>query len=409
MNEQILYRICVIFAVVSIINAASLDSQILEDFKSLMDVSRSINQFSNKFYEALSKDESKNIITSPLSAAMVLRMVAYGARGKTSNELSSILHFNIDDESQKRGVQNLITELNDVKNVNLTLANKVFLAKGLKVNPEYLRITETIFHSVTETVDFTNSLAASNSINNWCERQTHSHIKDIVKPDDFDAATALVLVNAVYFKGNWLNKFNKNETQLRNFYVDSQTVKKVPMMHRLGSYRYGFLPEVDARFIELPYESSDDSDLLKMVIILPNNIDGLPKVEASLHKFNLYQYLSGEFHEVDLFMPKFKIESSMDLKDPLEAMGLIEIFRDTADFTGIVDSPPLKVGKVIQKAFIEVNEEGSEATVATVSDLQNRVGDEDSIKQTVNFIVDKPFIMLITNINTIIFNGRYTV
>ncbi|XP_074104401.1 antichymotrypsin-2-like isoform X1 [Cotesia typhae] len=385
MNRGIFSRIF-IFILIQCTSSMRLNLSSDDKRHAVRAVSASINQFSSEFYETVSRDVADNFICSPLSAAMVLMMASYGARGKTAEEMTKTLHLTHENYVQKTGINFLIDNFNSIEKAQIKLANKIFVTKVVPIKPAFINITESTFRSVAESLDFMNAEASSQIINNWCKKETHSRIKDVVQPGDLNADTALVLVNAVYFKGIWADKFIENETHPRTFHLDEKRTKMVPMMHRLGNYRYGILPELNARFIEIPYESTDETDSLSIIIILPDEISGLGDIEAGLHKLKFERLLSGEQFEIDLFLPKFKIESKIDLKKPLNTLGMNQMFEDTANFTGIMDVPPLKVSKIVQKSFIEVNEEGSEAAAATGLQITSF-----SIQYPFDFRIDRPF------------------
>ncbi|XP_057318332.1 uncharacterized protein LOC130663229 [Microplitis mediator] len=336
-----------------------------ENEEALRAVSNGMNQFSTEFYKTSSVSAKDNLICSPLSAGIVLSMTAFGARGNTEKQMRSSLRMPEDDAVGKRGFQALIDNLNNVKKVELKLAQKVFTASGFELKPDFKDITENYFRSAAQDLDFTKSEEAAKIINTWCEEHTNNRIKDVIQPSDLDQA-ALVLINAVYFKGNWYWKFNPESTKPKPFHVDDKTTKDVDMMHQKNSFNYGSLPELDAIYVELPYEREDENDATSMFIILPNQINGLEKAEESLGKVNFKELHDNRRKtEMNLYMPKFRTESTLQLQTILENMGMTDMFQNAADFTGIADSPPLKVSKVIQKAFIEVNEEGSEAAAVT--------------------------------------------
>ncbi|XP_076756700.1 serine protease inhibitor 3/4 isoform X3 [Xylocopa sonorina] len=362
-------------------------------------VSEGTNQFSSSFFQTVAEENSGNLIMSPLSADVVLAMAAYGARGETENQFKKVLHLPSPNDLGKSGYQTLIDNLNSVQENKLLLANKIFIAKHFSVKPTYKDITQTYFRSAAQTVDFSKSQEAANIINSWVQQNTNNLIKDIFSPADLDTMTALVLVNAVYFKGQWKNKFNSEDTKSMPFHIDNNTVKNVPTMHRQGTYQYGELPDLNARFIVIPYKG----DELSMVIILPNKIDGLTEVEKKLQTVNLSNILNqGYEREVNLFLPKFKVESKIVLNSVLQKMGLVDAFTGDANFSGISDNG-LTVSKVVQKAFIEVNEEGSEAAAATEFEIAYFA--YPSVEE---FRVNGPFFYTIMarNGSIILFNGR---
>ncbi|XP_011312510.1 serpin B3 isoform X2 [Fopius arisanus] len=378
--------------------------QIPENYMALRTVAGHINKFSSDFYDAVSIGERGNLIASPISASMALSMLTYGARGNTEKQLKSVLHLNGDVNVQKRGVKTLIETLNEFSRVELKLASKIFISQNVTVRPEFQEIAKSVFKSASQKVDYAKPEEACKIINDWCEQQTNSKIKDLFSPDDLDSDTALVLANAVYFKGNWMHKFNKSLTILKNFTLEDGTVREVPTMHAYRDYRFGILEDLGASFVELPYESNDISDDISMFIILPNDRSGLKDLEKNLTKLDLNLLLAGSMSEVSLTLPKFKVASKLDLKAPLLDLGLKDIFEESADLSGITsgDSTSLKVSKIVQKAFIEVNEDGSEAAAATGLELENRYGWTDEIKK-VKFSVDHPFVFLITTQDAIIF------
>lgn len=343
--------------------------------------------------------KKKNIICSPISVSLVLSMVTFGAKNNTKNELKKILQLPANDTINKNGFQLFIEILNNYKMVQLNLANKIFIKHGFEIKNEFKLITESSFKSSTENVDFKDNLLASKTINSWCEEKTNNRIKDLIKSGDIDGNTALVMVNAVYFKGNWANQFNPEYTKMRDFYIDESTTKKVPTMFRNGFYNSGIIDELDADYLELPYKSFDEKDALSMFVIVPNEINGLKKIEDNFHKVD-FSKLNKSMRSMDLILPKFKFESSFDLGDVMKKMGLKDAFEDNADFSGISDSP-LKISKIIQKAFIEVDEVGTEA--AAVTGIQIML-----MCMPPRFSVDKPFLAAIVakNNNTCLFTTR---
>ncbi|XP_012147529.2 alaserpin isoform X3 [Megachile rotundata] len=368
--------------------------------QALSAVSQGSNQFSSALFQTVAEQNSDNLIMSPLSAAIVLAMAAYGSRGETENQFRKVLHLPSPDSLGTSGYQALIDNLNSVKENKLDIANKVFAAEKFSVNPEYKKLTESYFRSITQLVNFAKSVEAASTINQWVEQNTNNRIKDIISPDDLDESTAMVLVNAVYFKGQWKKKFDPENTKNRPFHINADTVKDVPTMFVQSSFRYGELPNLQAKFIVLPYKG----DELSMVIILPNEINGLAEVEKKLQNTNIKDILNeGYVRDVHLYLPKFKVESKMQLKEPLRKLGLTDMFTSRANFSGIADAP-LMVSKVVQKAFIEVNEEGSEAAAATVLGFVQLSSDGMFIRlPRTEMRIDRPYLFFIIQLDQDIF------
>ncbi|XP_053596774.1 leukocyte elastase inhibitor-like [Microplitis demolitor] len=378
-----------------------------ENEEALKTVSDGINHFAANFYKTSSDEESDNLICSPLSADIVLSMTSYGAGGNTKEQMRSALHIPANDEVGKKGFQSLIDNLNSLKKVELRLAQKIFMQNGIVMKPDFKDTTENYFRSTAETLDFSKSEEASQTINNWCSEKTNNRIKKVVEADDIKDAS-MVLVNAVYFKGYWNYPFKGYNTSPRPFHVDESTTKDVDMMYQEHSFNYGALPDLDAIFVELPYESENENDATSMFIILPNTITGLKKLEESLYKINFKELHDNEHRTLmHLEMPKFKIESTLQLQTILEKLGMTDMFQSIADFKGITDDPPLKISKVIQKAFIEVNEKGSEAAAVTAVVAVPMSLPIYPVKP-IRVNVDRPFAYVLHHIatNTILFQGH---
>ncbi|XP_071562407.1 serine protease inhibitor 3/4-like isoform X2 [Temnothorax nylanderi] len=324
-------------------------------------VSQGAHLFSANLVKNFAKEAPGNLICSSLSANIALSMAADGAVGATKAQFKDVLKLPATKPQTLEGYQNLIDNLNNVENVTLKLANKIFIGKIFPVKPEYKQDLETYYRSDIQSVDFAKGDEVANIVNTWCKEKTNNRIDSIISPDDVNSLTVLILANAVYFKGKWADEFDPKDTTNRPFHIDANTVREVPTMYRKHNYKYAELPEYDAKCIELPYANKEVS----MVIILPNKIDGLAaltdKLEKVIAKCNT-RLAQTHGPEVRLFLPKFKTESKLNLGDTLsQKMGLDKPFSDNAEFGGISDVP-LKIDKVVQKAFIEVNEEGSKAT-----------------------------------------------
>ncbi|KAK9888528.1 hypothetical protein WA026_000779 [Henosepilachna vigintioctopunctata] len=354
--------------------------------------------FTNKLYNILARKEG-NVFFSPISAHAVLAMSYLGSAGSTEKAYVSSLGLP-SLAATADGYEKVTSKLNNVPNVTLLIANKVYVNKGSTLKENFKNAVVNKFHSEVENVDFASASKTAGVINSWVEDKTRNKIKDIISPNDLNADTRLVLVNAIYFKGNWQNKFDKGATRTEPFYLNDKDTIDVQMMHINKKFNYKHDESLKAKVIELPYTNPEVS----LVVILPDEKDGIKDLEKKLEKFDLTKITEGTWNtEVELALPKFKIETTIPLKDPLNEMGLGEIFdQSKANFSNLIEGQePLYVSKVIQKAFIEVNEEGAEAAAATAVIIVTL-----SDHGTEYFLADHPFIFVLKYGPTILFEGK---
>ncbi|CAL8143173.1 unnamed protein product [Orchesella dallaii] len=315
--------------------------------------------FGSDLYDVLRKSSKDNLIVSPISVATVMAMLQAGAREKTAEAIRKTMKF---PESQQlnNGYKALLQQMKSDDSFTLEMANRIYPAAGFKLNPEFANTLKSYFSADPEQLDYKDAQKAASTINDFVSTSTHERIQDLIAPSDLDELTRLVLVNAIYFKGTWKNQFPKDDTSKMDFYVSQNDTIKVDMMRLETEMLYGENRELDAKIVSLPYKG----DRLSMVILLPNKRTGLAEMEDKLKSIPLQQILDGlRERKVQLYLPKFKLESTIDLKEPLTALGAGDIFSDNADLSGISEDgkEKLYVSKAVQKAFIEVNEEGSEA------------------------------------------------
>ncbi|KAF2886718.1 hypothetical protein ILUMI_19454 [Ignelater luminosus] len=357
-----------------------------------MEVTNANNQFANKLYKAISKITTENVFFSPLSVHTVLSMVYQGAAKETAECLGETIGVPT-KELAANGYNTILNMLNNVDNVALHAANKIYVKEGYPLKSEFQKATAELFVSKTESVDFENGKHAAESINSWVEDKTNKKIKDIVSPNDLDRYTRLILLNAIYFKGNWDKQFQKENTNTETFYITSNKKIDCQMMHITQHYYYYEDEQLDARILEMKYVNQN----ISTVVILPNTIDGIGDLDNKIVDADL-SAITQKAHptKVKLSLPKFKIETCMNLKPLLKKIGLGIIFDENrADFSEISESDEkLYVSQVIQKAFLEVNEEGSEAAAVTML----KICKKKCIRrepEPIIFIVDHPFIILL--------------
>ncbi|XP_061096083.1 leukocyte elastase inhibitor-like isoform X2 [Conger conger] len=367
--------------------------------------------FSLDLFKKISEsNKSDNIFYSPLSISSALAMVYMGARGNTATQMSVSLRSQTDDDIHAE-FSKLMSELNkEGAPYALSLANRLYGEQSYEFVEKFIMDTKKFYQAELETVDFKSKAEDERvKINSWVEKQTQEKIKNLLAKGTVDHMTILVLVNAIYFKGNWDKKFKEADTKEVLFKLSKNESKPVQMMHQKAKFDLAFIPEVNCQILEMPYIGKE----LSMLIILPREIEddstGLERLERELTYEKLIQWTQPEnmdTPEVNVALPKFKMEESYDLKDILVSMGMKDAF-DVAksDFSGMSPNNGLVVSKVVHKAFVEVNEEGTEAAAATAVMMMYRCARPPPIM----FTADHPFLFFIRHNPTqsILFYGRF--
>ena len=364
------------------------------------------NQFAFEYYSHLKNRETGNIFFSPFSISSALVMTYEGAREQTAKEMQSVLHFPADDNLRRTEYLKIFNELNKKdKKYELNIANALWAQKDYQFLSDYIDTVEKYYGGKTNNLDFVKDPEGSRvTINDWVEKQTKDKIKDLIPQGVINDMTRLVLTNAIYFKGEWVKQFDKENTTDEDFRINENDSVKVPMMQRTDEEaEFNYAENKDLQILEMPYSGED----LSMLILLPKN-DDLAKVENSLSTENLAQWKKDlKKQRVEVFVPKFKFETKYLMTEDLKAMGMPTAFGLGADFSGMDGKKDLFISEVIHQAFVEVNEEGTEAAAATgvVMMLGALPGEETKIPV---FRADHPFIFLIQEKNSgnILFIGR---
>jgi serpin B len=356
------------------------------------------NQFAFEMYLQYNEDED-NIFFSPYSISVALAMTYEGARGQTASEMQSVFHFPEDDIVRRAAFAKLYNEYNgNDTDYLLSTANALWTQKDYKFLTEYLNLIEQYYMGEATDLDFIGKPEESRvTINNWVEERTNDKIKDLIPTGAIDAYTRLVLTNAIYFKGDWAVQFDEKDTHEADFKVNSEKTVKAQMMSLSGE-SFNYTVTDTAQIIELPYKGDD----LSMLILLPKE-DCLDSLEESISTENLNLWRSNlKEKEIDVHMPKFKLETKYSMSDTLKKMGMPTAFSETeANFSGMNGKKDLHISSVIHQGFIEVNEKGTEAAAATGVIMRT-----SSISPT--FYADHPFMFLIQDNETgnILFLGR---
>ena len=307
-----------------------------------------------------------NLFFSPFSISTALAMTYAGARGETEKQMATALHFTLPGEqlhSVFGTLQKQLVQEDKSLGYELLMANALWGQKGEPILEEFLSLNKNYYGANLELLDFIGETEKSRkTINDWVEQKTKDKIKELIPPGGVNRDTALVLTNAIYFKGEWRIKFEKEDTIYEDFYVSEKDKVRVPMMHLEEKFRY--YEDEELQIVELPYKG----DELSMVVILPQETNGVKKVEDMLTAERLGALLSKmKAEKIELILPKFKMTwGSFSLNDVLIELGMPDAFDEMkADFSGINGKGGIWIDNVFHKAFIEVNEEGTEAAAAT--------------------------------------------
>lgn len=370
----------------------------------LKNLTSAITKFSTKFCNELPKDTS--VVSSPLSAEFLLSLITLGCSEPAHSELLKALGIP-DNEYIRSSFSEVASQLKSIKGITLNIANKVYVKDGgYELVPQLKDDAVKVFNADIEKANFDNGPAAADLINKWVESKTNNRIKELLNSDSINSDSRLVLVNALYFKGNWKKKFDPQNTLDMEFYVKQKEPVLIPMMYMKSKFNYGESQELDAQLLEIPYEG----DQASMLIVLPREVDGLESMLQKLASgFDLIDAINKMLNvEVQVTLPKFKIETSIDLKELLPKLGIKAIFdRSNSGLTRILDNnEALYVSEAVQKAFIEVNEEGAEAAAATAFGIMMTCAmvDVDPVK---NFVANRPFFATILINKTPYFTATY--
>ncbi|XP_035434842.2 antichymotrypsin-1 isoform X6 [Spodoptera frugiperda] len=349
--------------------------------------------------EAYNLAEDKNVVSSPLSLMILLSLYNSGAGVQTKEEITRYLG-GADFETAYKDLSVRFADLNPEA---LTVANKVYVASKYNLKDSFTAAAQS-YRSEVDKLDFGKKEAAAATINEWANEKTKGNIKDPVKPSMLSEDVAAALFNVIYFKGHWHVPFKAEDTEEKDFHVTKEQVVKKPTMRLTQSLFYAESPELGARLVELPYKERG----FRMVIVLPNEIDGLPSVlEKAAEKGLLDEVfkLQPAGSDVELELPKFDIKSKLDFNEILPKLGISKLFEEPA--LGVVQDQSVVVSKAFQEAFIKVDEEG-----ATAGAFTGLIAFGASLNYEPppppKFIVDHPFLYMILNEDKIIFAGTYT-
>ncbi len=359
------------------------------------------NEAALDLYGRLRKQEG-NLFFSPFSISTALAMTYAGARGETADQMADVLRFGLEQGRLHPAFAALVEDLQaakEKKGYELSVANALWGQEGFEFLADFLGLVRESYGAGLNEVDFKGAAEeARKTINAWVEKQTRDKIKDLIKPGVLGALTRLVLTNAIYFKGDWASQFDPKRTADAPFTLAGGDKVNVPMMSQKAEF--GYMDGDGFQALELPYVGEE----LSMVVLLPA-AGGVKALEDRLTPENVAAWTKGLGKvELTVFLPKFKMTWQTELAPVLGAMGMGDAFSAArADFSGMTGRKDLFISNVIHKAFVEVNEEGTEAAAATAVVMKLT-----AVARPLVFRADHPFLFLIrdTRSGGILFMGR---
>jgi len=373
----------------------------------LADVVNGNSAFTFDLYQALGEGNG-NLFYSPYSISLALAMTYAGARGETAQQMADTLHFILSQDRLHPAFNGLDLELarrsegppgQEGEGFQLHIANSLWGQIGYVFLSEYLDALAENYGAGLRLLDFANAPEESRvTINDWVSEQTEDRIKDLIPKGLIDTMTRLVLTNAIYFNAAWSHPFEERLTRDGAFHLLDGSEVTLPMMQQTEFF--GYAEGEGYQAVELPYDGHE----LSMVILLPET-GGVEAFEGSLDAERVDAIVKGLAHRrVALTVPRFEFESSFSLKNTLAAMGMPVAFSGSADLSGMTGNRDLFIAEVIHKAFVSVDEAGTEAAAATAVIVPSAAMPEEPVEVT----ADRPFVFLIRDIETgtILFVGR---
>ena len=362
----------------------------------------SSNQFGFDLFKSTIKnsEEFQNIMISPLSVSQALGMTWNGASGATRDEMTNMLGFDIANAGELNEANQSIRQalLSADRKVDMNIANSIWYRQGYSVNPEFIKTNEDFYNAVVESLDFSQGEESKRIINQWVSDQTKGRIPEIVKGISDDHV--MFLINAVYFKGKWKYKFQKDDTGDEKFYLENGTSITTKTMKQSADLMH--FSADDCSGIAMPYGNGH----FEMIVILPNEGIDVSSIVGSLDDQKWSDYLNSFTEKgVEVWLPRFTFECKQKLNEPLKALGMKTAFTSRADLSKIGPGK-LLISKVQHNTFVEVNEEGSEAAAATSVEVElTSIGGGGL---PLLFKVDRPFLFAIREKDTgaILFMGQ---
>nr|7RBW_A Chain A, Biliverdin bindin serpin [Boana punctata]7RBW_B Chain B, Biliverdin bindin serpin [Boana punctata] len=345
--------------------------------------------FAFKMYRQLARDHpTENIVISPVSISSALALLSLGAKGHTHSQIVERLGYNTSEIPEQQIHESFHKQLDVVDDKDRDLefehGNALFTCKEHKIHQTFLDDAKKFYHSEVIPTDFKNTEEAKNQINSYVEKSTHGKITNILDSVDQDAMIALI--NFIYLRANWQHPFDEKLTKEGDFHVDKDTTVKVPFMRRRGIYKMAYTDDII--MVTIPYNGSVEMFLAMTKMGKLSELEQNLNRERSLKWREIMQY-----QLIDLSLPKLSVSGILNLKETLSKLGIVDVFSNHADLSGITDESHLKVSKAIHKAMMSFDEHGTEAAPATAAEA-------DPLMLPPHFKFDYPFIFRVQDLKT---------
>ncbi|KAK6967364.1 serpin B4 [Biomphalaria glabrata] len=379
------------------------------DVQEQLSLSAASSSFSQNLYQKLSAKES-TIVYSPFSIHLALTMMLLGAREDTATEMETTLGISSLGDSVHTVYKELIQQLTYVNRIKIHIGNSLYVSSDYQIYPKFIEDTTNDYSAKTSSIDFSANGGAETLINDYIAAQTENRIQHFLQPETQSRDTILVLVNTVLFRGAWQNVFSRSSTKKQDFKQASGAVIQVNMMHnteKIIRFKRDVALGVDV--VVLPFQGKR----FCLYIVLPHKLDGITDLEYLLAQPSKVEGLfSGlSLHLVDLAIPKFRTETALTLKTPLQEMGMVKAFsRLEANFTGLSHNAQVHIGQVLHRAVIDLQEMGNMASTTSFVVVAAEGKDQLYKPKTASFIADHPFVYFLRDNVTgqILIQGKFS-
>uniref|UniRef100_A0A915PX37 Serpin domain-containing protein n=1 Tax=Setaria digitata TaxID=48799 RepID=A0A915PX37_9BILA len=352
-------------------------------------------ELATKLLQETARD-GKSVVLSPLSVSVALFVLYLAADGTTKQQMTDVLGKKADESEVRLYFGKLIAAIKrENTNYTLSVANRLYVRQDSSTKPSFNRIINLYFREKLRSFDYRKTQEVVQEINGWISNETNNKITEMIRSDDINSLTRMLVLNAVYFKGTWEKQFIKSVTRDKPFHISETETKNIPTMVAMNKFPY--YEDNSVQVLKMPYIG----DKLEMVLILPKIRFGLSNVLKNLTPRDFLKYV---YQAVPTLMavklPKFRVEKKMNLKESLEKIGFTDMFNENANFQELTKDP-IFVSNVMHAGFIEVDEKGTESGAAIMIDVIDRIA-----RKTVLFSVDQPFLFaIVKDITTVLFAG----